>query len=326
MTAYLLRRVAGFFGLLVGISAITFGVIHLAPGDPASLQTQLNPKASMQARQKMVELYGLDRPLAVQYADWAKRIARFDFGTSFRDGESVLRKIARRIPVTLTINALSLALILAVAIPLGVLGAVTEGSPADRFVTVIVYVGFAAPTFWLALILVSFLGVRLHLLPVSGLVSLEFDYFTPLEKAADLARHLALPVFVSAFTGLAGISRYLRESMIETLKTDYIRAAWSKGLRRRTVLFKHALRNAALPVVTLLGLSLPGLLGGSVIFETIFGIPGLGRLFFDSVYARDYPVIMGILMMGAFLTLAGNFIADLAYFWVDPRIRVRSRA
>lgn len=325
MIPYLLRRLIGMVPLLVGISIITFLVIHLAPGDPTSVMTDLNPKASVQAKKKMMELYGLDRPLLEQYLSWGRRMIRMDFGTSFKDGQRVISKIAKRIPITLLINVLSIILILLIAVPIGVYCAVRENSPADRALTIFVFIGFATPTFWLALLLMSFFGVKLHLLPVSGITSLDFGAMSVPEKFLDVARHLALPLFVSAFTGLAGISRYMRTSMLEVIHQDYIKTAWSKGLKRSRVLYKHAFRNAVLPIVTILGLSVPGLLGGSVIFETIFSIPGMGRLFYDSVLSRDYPVVMGVLMIGALLTLVGNLLADLAYYWVDPRIRLDAK-
>lgn len=324
MITYLFKRLIGLVPVLIGISFITFLVIHLAPGDPG-VQSDLNPKVSLQARQKMLELYGLNRPLHVQYLDWAQRIVRLDFGESFKDGEPVIRKIAKRIPVTLTINILSLALILFFALPIGVLGAMRPGSWADRSIALFVYVGFAVPGFWLALLLMSLFGVRLHWLPIAGLTSLEHEFMGPLQKFLDTAQHLILPLFVSAFTGMAGISRYMRQSMLEVLNQDYLRTAWSKGLSPARVIIRHGMRNALLPIITILGLSVPGLLGGSVIFESIFSIPGMGRLFFDAVYARDFPVIMGVLMIGAFLTLAGNLLADLAYYWADPRIRLDAK-
>ena len=165
-------------------------------------------------------------------------------------------------------------------------------------------------------------GVRWGLLPVSGIKSLEFDKFNFLEKAVDVSRHLALPVLISAFGGLAGISRYMRGNMAHVLKQNYIRTARAKGLSEREVIYKHALKNALLPVVTILGLSVPGLIGGSVIFESIFSIPGMGRLFYESVMARDYPVIMGVLVIGAVLTLMGNLLSDVSYAVVDPRIKL----
>jgi peptide/nickel transport system permease protein len=325
MKKFFLKRLIGFIPLLLGISVITFFVIHLAPGDPTSLQTDLNPKVSLQAKQKMMELYHLDRPLLEQYGLWLKRMAFLDFGLSFKDGQSVIKKIRSRIPVTLLISVLSFMLILLISIPLGVLSAIKEETWIDKGITIFVYIGFAVPTFWLALLLMSAFGVKWHILPVSGLHSLEYEFMNWAEKIVDTAWHLVLPLFVSAFTGLAAMSRYMRTSMLEVIHQDYIKTAWSKGLKPSVVIYKHALRNAILPIVTLLGLSVPALLGGSVIFETIFSIPGMGRLFYDSVMARDYPVIMGILMVGALLTLIGNLLADMAYTWADPRIRYEKR-
>ena len=322
MIQYLIRRVIGLIPLLIGITLITFFVIHLAPGKPTDVLTDLNPKVSSQARERLARIYGLDQPLYAQYLQWVSRMARLDFGRSFADDRSVWDKIAERIPVTLWINLLAMALLFLAAVPLGVWGAVRAGTFWDHVTTLLIFIGFAAPTFWLALLLMQLFGIQLGWLPLSGLVSLDYDRMTLLEKGGDLIRHLILPIFISAFGGLAGVSRYMRTSLSEVLRQDYIRTARAKGLSERQVLYKHALRNALLPIVTILGLSVPGLLGGSVIFESIFAIPGLGRLFYDGVMARDYPVVMGILTIGAVLTLLGNLLADLGYAWVDPRIRV----
>ncbi len=322
MLKYIIRRLIGIVPLLFGITLITFMVIHLAPGKPTDLETQFNPKVSMEARQRIAHLYGLDKPLHAQYVDWLKRFSRFDFGVSFVDSRPVIKKIAERIPVTLGINLASIILILLIGVPIGVSSAVKEGSFYDRSMTVFVFTGFAVPTFWLSLILMDLIGVRWGLLPISGIKSLEFEKFGALEKIIDVVRHLALPVFVSAFGGLAGISRYMRSNMIHVLRQDYIRTARAKGLKEKDVIYRHALNNALLPVVTILGLSIPGLIGGSVIFESIFGIPGMGRLFYESVMARDYPVIMGVLVIGASLTLLGNLLADMSYAAVDPRIKL----
>ena len=307
--------------MLVGISLISFAVIHLAPGSPVESMTTLDPKVSFQAREKLITQYGLDRPIYVQYLDWVRRIAMLDFGISYRDGQRVIVKIAQRIPVTLLINVLSVILILLIAIPIGVISAVRSNSFYDRSMTVFVFIGFAMPGFWLALMLVSFFGIRLGWLPVQGIVSLDFDSLSFLGKILDVSRHLVLPVFVSCFGALAGMSRYIRNNMLEVLYKDYIKTARAKGLDEKTVIYKHALKNAILPVITILGLSVPGLIGGSVIFESIFGIPGMGRLFYESVMGRDYPVIMAILVIGAFLTLIGNLLADMSYSLADPRIR-----
>jgi peptide/nickel transport system permease protein len=246
-----------------------------------------------------------------------------DFGRSFSpDNRPVIDKIMERIPVTLGINVISMALILVVAVPIGVMSAVWQDSLFDKGTTLFVFLGFAVPTFWLALLLMILFGVKLGWLPISGLRSLTYANLSPLGQVIDIARHLILPVFVSAFGGLAGMSRYTRSNMLEVIRQDYITTARAKGLDERTVIFKHALRNALLPVITLLGLSVPGLIGGSVIFETIFAIPGMGQLFYQSVMSRDYPTVMGVLVIGAVLTLLGNLIADLLYSVADPRIRV----
>ncbi len=321
MTRYFIRRLAGLIPLFFGITLISFFVIHLAPGSVVDVQGGLNPKMSAQAREKLEKLYELDRPVFVQYVHWTRRLVRFDFGNSFVDGEAVTQKIARAIPVTLLINFLSLFLILIMGIPLGILSAVKEGSFTDKSLSLVSLAGFSIPPFWLALILMTFFGVNLRLLPVSGLTSLTFEEMGSWEKFLDVSRHLVLPFLVSSVTSLAGISRFMRSGMIETLRQNYIRTARAKGLSERRVLYRHALRNAILPLITILGLSVPGLLGGSVIFESIFSIPGMGRLFFNSVFSRDYPVVMGVLVLGALLTLIGNLLADMAYGFADPRIR-----
>jgi peptide/nickel transport system permease protein len=213
-------------------------------------------------------------------------------------------------------------LILVIAIPIGVLSAVYQNSLFDKAAGVFVFIGFAIPTFWLALLLMIFFGIDLAWLPISGIRSLNYEYLPPGTILLDLIKHLILPVTLSAFGGLAGLSRYMRSNMLEVIRQDYIMTARAKGLSERTVIYKHALRNALLPVITILGLSVPGLIGGSVIFETIFAIPGMGQLFYMSVMARDYPVVMGILFIGAVLTLLGNLIADVSYALADPRIRV----
>ncbi|MBI4620938.1 MAG: ABC transporter permease [Desulfobacterales bacterium] len=309
--------------LLLGITLISFMVIHLAPGAPTGLQTDLNPKITAEARARLEKIYGLDKPLHTQYLLWLKRLIVLDLGNSFSmDGRPVTDKIIERIPITILINALSMFLIILIAVPIGVISASYQDSFFDKFTTVFVFVGFAVPTFWLALLLMILFGVNLGWLPISGLKSLNYEYLPAFGMIMDRAKHLILPIFVSAFGGLAGLSRYTRSNMLEVIRQDDIMTARSKGLKERVVIFKHALRNALLPVITILGLSVPGLIGGSVIFETIFAIPGMGQLFYMSVMARDYPVIMGILVIGAVLTLLGNLIADISYALADPRIKI----
>ncbi len=311
--------------LIFGITLITFLVIHLAPGGPVEVQTEMSTKVSAQARENLKRLYGLDKPLHEQYIDWIKRFVKFDFGTSFVDGRSVSRKILERIPITLIINVLSILLILSVAIPIGVMSAVKQYSAFDKVSTVFVFIGYSTPSFWLALLLMIFFGVQLGVLPISGFQSIDVSGMNLFERLLNWAKHLVLPVSISAFGGLAGMSRYSRSSMLEVIRQDYIRTARAKGLPERTVVLRHAFRNALMPIVTILGLMVPALIGGSVIFETIFAIPGMGKLFYESTMARDYPTVMGILVIGALLTLIGNLIADISYALVDPRIRVRGK-
>jgi peptide/nickel transport system permease protein len=320
---YLAKRLIFMVPLLLGITIICFAVMHLAPGSPTDLQTEMNPRVSAEAKERLRAFYELDKPLHIQYFSWVKKLAVLDLGTSFSpDRRPVADKILERLPITIALNVLSLLLILFVAIPIGVLSAVHQDSWFDRAMSVFVFIGFAIPTFWLALLLMIFFGVQLGWLPISGIRSLNWEYLPAWDAFIDLLKHLILPVLISAFGGLAGLSRYMRANMLEVIRQDYITTAKAKGLSRRTVIYKHALRNALLPVVTILGLSVPGLIGGSVIFETIFAIPGMGQLFYMAVMARDYPTVMGILFIGAVLTLIGNLLADLSYAIVDPRIRV----
>lgn len=320
MASYVFRRSGQLLITLLGITVLTFGIMHLAPGGPTDVQTEMNPHVSAQAREQLRKLYGLDQPLWEQYGAWLGRVATLDFGTSFTDGRPVIDTIAEKIPITLAINLLSLFLIVAVATPIGLYAAARHHSWFDKGTTLFVFIGFAMPTFWLALLLMLLFGVQLGWLPISGYQTLGAEMSFG-ERLLDWGRHLLLPVFVSAFGGLAGFSRYTRSSMLEITLQDYVRTAQAKGLDERTVLFKHAFRNALIPIVTLLGLSVPGLIGGSVIFETIYAIPGMGQLFYQSVTSRDYPMVMGITVIGAVLTLLGNFAADLSYALVNPRVQ-----
>jgi len=320
---YLIRRLAILIPTFNGITLVCFAVIHLAPGSPTDLQTQMNPDITPQAIEQLNAHYGLDKPLATRYVLWMKNLAMLDFGRSISsDARPVWDKIRERLPITIYINISSMVIIFLAAIPLGVVSALRRGSATDRSITVFVFIGFSIPGFWLALICMDLFGVRLGWLPISGIHSAEYASLSLWGKAMDTTRHLFLPVFISAFGSLAGMSRYMRSSMLEIIRQDYILTARAKGLPERTVIYKHAMRNALLPVITILGLSIPGLIGGSVIFESIFAIPGLGKLFYEAIMMRDYNMIMGSLTIGAVLTLLGNLIADICYSIADPRIRV----
>jgi peptide/nickel transport system permease protein len=319
----MIKRLIFMVPLLIGITIICFAVMHLAPGSPTDLETQLNPRASAEYRERLKAMYDLDKPLHEQYILWVGKLVTLNLGKSFsQDRRPVADKIFERIPITIALNVMSMVLIIVIAIPIGVLSAVYQDSLFDKITSVFVFIGFAMPTFWLALLLMVFFGVNLGWLPISGIRSLNFEYLPPGKAFLDLIKHLILPVTLSAFGGLAGLSRYMRSNMLEVIRQDYIMTARAKGLSEKAVIYRHALRNALLPVITILGLSIPGLIGGSVIFETIFAIPGMGQLFYMSVMSRDYPVVMGILFIGAVLTLLGNLIADVSYALADPRIRV----
>lgn len=310
--------------IFLGITIISFVVIHIAPGSPTDMETTLNPVAGDVARKSLEQLYGLDKPLYIQYLTWLNRLIHLDFGISMSaDARPVFDKICERLPITVTINIIALIVTMVISIPIGIISACKQNSLLDRSVTVFVFLGFAMPSFWFGMILMKLFGIDLELLPISGLTSMEYNKLNFFDKLYDLSLHLILPISVYIIGSIAGMSRYMRACMLEVLRQDYILTARSKGLPPLVIIYKHAMRNAFLPVITLLGLSVPGLIGGSVIIESIFALPGLGQLFYAAVMSRDYTMIMGNLVLGAFLTLLGNMIADICYSISDPRIRVK---
>ncbi len=334
MLKYLIKRVLWMIPLLIGISLISFFIMHLAPGDITNNEAAFNPKASEESRQKLRALYNLDKPVIVQYGLWIKRMATLDFGNSFashqkpvfwqttdKDGNVTKGMIQEALPITLMINILGLIITLSLAIPLGINAARKYTLWQDKFITLFNFIGFSIPGFWLSLLLMYWLGVMNNWLPISGLHSINYESFDTWAKIKDSVSHLILPVLIPSLTGLAGITLFVKNGMLDVFHQDYITTARAKGLSEHKVVYTHALRNALLPLITIIGLSIPGLIGGSVIAETIFAIPGMGKLFFDSVMMRDFPVIMGILTIGSALTLMGNLLADLAYAWADPRVR-----
>jgi peptide/nickel transport system permease protein len=320
--------------MLIGISLISFFIMHLAPGDITSNEASFNPRASEESRQKLREIYNLDKPVIVQYGLWLQRISKLDFGNSFsshqrpvlweekdKNGNITKGLIQEALPITLMINLLGILIIFSISIVLGTLASIRQNTWVDRSITLFVFIGFAIPGFWLALLLMYWTGVVNQWLPISGLHSPGYLNLSATAQFLDLLKHLALPVLISSLSGLAGISLYVRNGMLEVLNQDFITTARAKGINEKRVVFVHALKNAILPLITIVGLSIPGLIGGSVIAESIFAIPGMGKLFYDAVLMRDFPVIMGILTIGSFLTLIGNLLADLGYAWADPRVR-----
>jgi len=318
---------------LLGILIITFAIVHLAPGDPATLKAQSATKSlgSVQAMQKIVDetrtLYGLDRPIYIQFADWVRRAMTLDFGRSYRDHRPVIDKIGEALPVTLLLNVITIFIIYLVSIPLGVYTALKPRGIVDRASTIVLLILYSLPGFWVAVMLIVVFGSGdyLNWFPITGIVSNAADGLPWYGIVGNVAWHLVLPVLCLTYGGFAFLSRFARASVLEVIRKDYIRTARAKGLSEWRVVMKHGMRNALIPILTLMSTLLPALLGGSVIIEQIFSIPGMGRLGFESVLTRDYPVIMAIALITAFLTLVSILITDLMYVVVDPRVTFEKR-
>ncbi len=311
----LIKKTSYIFGMLLLISLISFIAIHAAPNSFFA-PGELNPNITKESIEHLKTIYGLDRPLWEQYLRWVWAILHLDFGLSFSSGESVSSEIASRIPITLVINAISMVLIFFISLKLGIRAALKSYSMEDRAIKQLSLISFAMPSFYLALILILFLGLKLGWFPISGLQSI--DPKNGVWKWLDEAWHITLPVFVMIFGGIGGLIMYVRSLTLEILKSDYIFFAKARGIDDVTIRKKFILPNLMPSVVTILGLSLPGLISGSVIIESIFSINGMGLLFFHSALSRDYPVIMGILIITAFLTLLGNILADIALWKLNP--------
>ncbi len=310
--------------MLLGITAITYLAICLTPGGPAAgLMGDFNPKISPEYRQKQIKQFHFDRPFYIQYGYWISNLVHLNFGETAKDNQPVIKKIAERLPRTLLLTGLSLLLSFILAVPIGIISALKHNTWVDRTFTVLVFLGFSVPTYWVALLLMIGLGIHLGWLPITGYKSILADDLNLFGQIWDVLKHLILPMLVTALTGLASMTRYVRNGMLEVIRQDYIRTARAKGLPESTVLFKHAFRNTLIPMVTILGLSLPDLISAGFIFETIFSYPGLGRLGYEAYMTRDVFLIMGVSTLGALLTLVGNLIADVLYALVDPRIRYR---
>lgn len=317
MTSFILRRLLHMFITLIGISILSWIIITQAPGSPIALT--LDPKVSPKIIEQMEKNYDLDKPVYQQYFLWLKRLFTGKL-YSFKDGRPVMEKIGERIWNTLLLNLVALLIIFSLAIPLGVFSAKRQYTFLDHLGTFGAYLGISIPGFWLAYLLI--LGtVKLFGYPVLGMRSFVTEDFTSVEIILDRLWHLMLPSIILAIGGIAALSRYTRSSMLEVIRQDYVRTAKAKGLPEETVYYKHALRNALLPIVTLFGFLIPGLIGGSIIMESVFAWPGIGRLAYQAVLSRDYPVVMTINTISAVLVLIGNFLADLLYAIVDPRIR-----
>lgn len=331
MGTYILKRILLFIPTFIAITIVTFGISRLAPGDPAKIKAGVggeNQQADRQANEKIIqkirEQWNLDKPIPVQYWLWLKGMATLDFGKSFKDNAPVTDKIMERLPITLLMSIISVFLSYVIAIPIGIYSATHPGSFLDRILSTTLFGFYSLPNFWIGTLAIIFFAqpdYGMNWFPSFGLYSNDFSADWPWWlKAQDLLWHLALPMLIYTYASFAFISRQMRGAMLEVVRQDYIRTARSKGLAEKTVILKHALRNSLIPIITLLAGILPSMIGGSIVVETIFSIPGLGQLAFQALLERDYPIIMGELAIAAFLTMFGVLAADLMYSVVDPRI------
>jgi peptide/nickel transport system permease protein len=330
MATYLARRLLLMIPTLFGITLITFVIIHMAPGDPVSIamggemrQGSMSAEAIEHFRKQM----HLDDPLLVQYGRWVGNLLTLDFGSSWRTGQSVMGQIAERLPVTMGLGAAALFFVYLLGLPLGILSAVKQGSLRDRAATLVLFVLYSLPSFWVGTLAILYLGGGKYwdVIPVQGLRSPNAGELGTLAQLRDLLWHAVTPVVLLGYASLASVSRYMRTGMLEVIRQDFIRTARAKGLSERVVVYKHALRNSLIPILSHLGLMVPFLIGGSVIVERLFGIPGMGQLMFQAILTRDYSLIMGISTVTAVLTMVGILATDILYAVVDPRISYGSR-
>jgi peptide/nickel transport system permease protein len=310
---YIIRRLLGLVIVLFGISIVVFLLVHLVPGDVVAVL--LGPRTDPQAAAALRKLFGLDQPLYVQYLNWLGDVLRGDFGTSLRTGRPVLGSIIDRFGVTLELTGLALLLALVIGIPAGIIGAVKQYSKTDYLVTVFALAGLSIPEFLLATLLILLLSLEWRFLPPSGYVPLTED---PIQNL----KLMIMPAFALGLGAASYITRMTRSSVLETLRQDYIRTAYAKGLRGAPIIIRHALSNALIPIVTVIGIQLGYLLGGAVIIEAIFAVPGVGRFALDGINMRDYPVVQGTVLFVTIVFVIVNLVVDILYAYLDPRIRI----
>ena len=326
MTSYLVRRLLGAVPLVLGVATLVFFVVNLAPGDP--VQVLIGPGMRADVIEQMRADFGLDQPVHVRYVRWVAALVRGDFGYSFSHNRPVASVIGDMLPNTLLLSGLALGVAFAVGMLLGVVQAVRQHSLADSVLSVVALFFYSMPSFWLALMLILTFSLYARnvwdwplFFPPSGRVSVDHAFLSPWGRLTDRVMHLVLPVASLSLVLAAGVARYMRGSMLEVVRQDYVRTARAKGLPERRVVFRHALRNALLPIVTLLGLYLPVLFSGTVFIETVFAWPGMGKTIVDAIGTRDYPLVMACSFIFAVMVVAGNLVADVLYALVDPRIR-----
>lgn len=316
MAAFLIRRLVQCAIILLIVTVIVFIAIRLLPGDPLLLLISATDTAEF-SQEQLADLriqYGLDKTLPVQYINWLGNILHGDFGRSIVSKLPVTDEIIRRIPITFHIGLLSFILSILVGVPAGIICAVKRGTWVDNVVTTLANLGITIPNFWLGILLIYFIGLYLGWLPVMG-------YTSPFTNFWLSTQMLIMPVFCMALGAISGNTRQVRSAMLEVLHQDYLRTAWSKGLNFRVIIFKHALKNAIIPIVTLIGMAVPMLLGGSVLIEQVFAIPGMGRLAVNAIMQQDYPYIQATTLIMAATVVLSNLLVELSYGWIDPRVR-----
>jgi peptide/nickel transport system permease protein len=313
MSRYLLRRALQSALLLAVVSLVVFAMILTAPGGPSIL---MDPNMGAEEAARMRALLGLDQPVHVQYLKWLASVLRGNLGMSLALGRPVLELIGQSLPATLLLSGASLLIAIAGGVPAGIVSARWRNSWLDRGLTFGSVFGLSVPVFWYGLMLIIVLSVRLNLLPPGGMYTLEGEL-----SAGDVLKHLLMPAFVLGTVNMAQIARYARSSILSVLQQDYVRTGRAKGLHERALLFRHALRNALIPVVTLIGLLVPRLVGGAAVTESVFTWPGMGRLAVSAAFQRDYATIMGVTLIVSGVVILSNLLTDIAYVFIDPRVR-----
>ena len=316
MINFIIRRFIQSLVVLILMTTVVFIAVRLLPGDPIRMYITANTERQYSEEEIAYVRHqvGLDKPLFLQYIDWIKGIAQGDLGKSILRKEPVSKEIFRRLPITAHIGGLAFVFGVMIGVPLGIVTAVRRGKWVDTLLTLFAYIGITIPVFWLGLLLMYFFGVYLKWLPVMG-------YTSPFDNFWLSTRQLVMPVICLSFFSIAATARQTRSSMLEVMQQDYIRTAWSKGLRERAVIFTHALKNSLIPIVTLVGMGVPMIIGGSVLVETVFNLPGLGVLMTNAVFNEDYPYVQGVVLLISTVVLVSNFVVELTYGWLDPRIR-----
>lgn len=320
MHTYLTRRLLLMIPVIIGISIIVFGLINIAPGDPYRSMLETNPNISAADYENMLRAIGYYDPLPIKYFKWVKQIFSGNLGYSINSKEPIASLLPRRLLNTLTLSLPALILSTIIAVPLGVLSATRQYSRLDYFLSILAFIGISIPAFFLALLFIKFVAFDLGLFPMQGMMSVARGY-TGLTLLLDRLYHLVLPVTVLTMVQVASRMRYTRSAMLEVVRHDYIRTARAKGLPEKKVIYKHALRNALIPVITVLSMSLGTILSGAVLTETVFMWPGMGTMVYQAISNRDYPVVMAGTMVLALVMLFANLLADIMYAVVDPRIR-----